>query len=119
MGSVPMTRTWFGTVELMTESESARPELAAGGTADPLAARLLAAQRLLCTPDIDPDIRLKLQLRFSSICTSLKLPAVDRARGAERLDRLIADAERARCDEPGLQAYSDNVEPEAGLRDYL
>ena len=114
-----MTRTWFGTVELMTESESTRPEPGARGTADPLAARLLAAQRLLCTPDIDPDVRLKLQLRFASICTSLKLPAADRARGAERLDRLIADAERARRHDSGAQAYSDNAEPDAGLRDYL
>ncbi len=103
----------------MTESEWARPEPGAGATADPLATRLLAAQRAICTPDMDPDIRLKLQLRFAAICTSLKLPAVDRARGAERLEGLIADAERARRDDSGTQAHSDNAESEAGLRDYL
>ncbi len=103
----------------MTEPESARPETGSRATADPLAARLLAAQRLLCAPDIDPDIRLKLQLRFAAICTSLKLPAVDRARGAERLEGLIADAERARRDDSRTQAHSDNAESDAGLRDYL
>lgn len=83
----------------MTETESAQPEptrrasaLAAGQSAgDPLAAALLRAQRLLCEADVEPDVRLRLYLRYTAICTSLKVPAANRARGAERLKRLIAD----------------------------
>jgi len=40
-------------------------------------------------------VRVRLHLRFMAICTSLKMPGANRARGAQRLDRLIADAERA------------------------
>ena len=79
----------------MTESEPAQPGRGAQAAGDTLAARLLAAQRLLCARDMDGDVRLKLQLRYAAICTSLKLPSADRVRGAERLDRLIADAELA------------------------
>jgi hypothetical protein len=122
----------FATVESMTESE---PEQSAGrppglpavepgpgahATGDTLAARLLAAQRLLCSPDLDGDIRLRLQLRYAAICTSLKLPAADRVRGAERLDRLIADAEVAFGQGSGTHTDSaDNAEPGAGSRDYF
>jgi len=95
----------FGRVESMSESESARSEpgaeaesgareVHAGG--DPLAARLLAVQRVLRGLNVDPDLRMRLHLRFMAICTSLKMPSANRLKGAERLDRLMADAERAR-----------------------
>ncbi|HEX6931403.1 MAG TPA: hypothetical protein VF162_04610 [Streptosporangiaceae bacterium] len=110
----------------MTESEPAQPEPGAQPAGDTLAARLLAAQRLLCALDMGPDgqvasdVRLKLQLRYAAICTSLKLPAADRARAAERLDRLIADAEMARRGEFTAPAQSeDNADPEARSGDYL
>lgn len=105
------------------QSEQAPQEPGAQAAADALAASLLAAQRLLCaleTGRAAGDVRLRLQLRYAAICTSLKLPAADRARAAERLDRLIADAELARGGEPGAQVHSaDNAEPGARSRDYL
>ncbi len=85
----------------MTESESARSELGRQADAEALAARLLAAQRVLCGLNVDPDVRMRLHLRFMAICTSLKMPAANRLRGAQRLDRLMADAERARGAETG------------------
>ncbi|HEX7993859.1 MAG TPA: hypothetical protein VF506_08045 [Streptosporangiaceae bacterium] len=116
----------------MTESEpeqaagqppgrpAAEPGPGAPPTGDTLAARLLAAQRLLCALDLDTDVRLRLQLRYAAICTSLKLPSADRARGAERLDRLIADAEVALAEGSGTHVYSaDNAEPGDGSRDYF
>ena len=146
--AVPAVRSRFGKVESMKESEPAQSELAqselaqseqaqseqaqseqappepgAQAAGDALAASLLAAQRLLCaleTGQTAGDVRLRLQLRYAAICTSLKLPAADRARAAERLDRLIADAELARRGEPGAQVHSaDNAGPEARSRDYL
>lgn len=78
----------------MTDPELARERSAAQG-ADPLAAKLLAAQQALCALSIDSDARIRLHLRFMAICTSLKLPGADKARGAERLDRLMADAEQS------------------------
>ncbi len=84
----------------MTESESAwselGSELAKEADADALAARLLAVQRVLSGLNVDPDVRMRLHLRFMAICTSLKMPTADRIRGSRRLDRLMADAERAR-----------------------
>lgn len=77
----------------MTEAE---PGLDALPGDDPLAARLLAARRALAARDMDPDVLTRLQLRFMAICTSLKMPAANRGRGSQRLDRLIADAEAAR-----------------------
>ena len=116
----------------MTESEpeqsagqppgqpAAEPGPGAHATGDPLAARLLAAQRLLCAPDLESDARLRLQLRYAAICTSLKLPSADRARAAERLARLIADAELAFGQGSGTHVYAaDNAEPGAGSRDYF
>jgi hypothetical protein len=98
----------------MTESEPAEPGLGAQPAGDPLAARLLAAQRLLCAPDIDSDARLRLRLRFAAICASLKLPSADRVRGAERLERLIADAEHAGGHDAVVQLYAaDDAEPGA------
>jgi hypothetical protein len=93
----------------MSESEPAGPEPGTRATAeaaaraegDPLAARLLAVQRTLCGLKADPDVRLRLHLRFVAICTSLKMPAANRLRGAQRLDRLMADAERAGGGETG------------------
>ena len=104
----------------MTESGAAQPGQGAQAAGDTLAARLLAAQRLLRARDMDGDVRLKLQVRYAAICTSLKLPPADRVRGAERLDRLIADAELASGQDAVPHVYSaDNAEPGAGSRDYL
>lgn len=80
----------------MTESEPGRPGLGTQAGGDPLAARLLAARRALNARDIDQDVRTRLHLRFMAICTSLKAPTANLARGARRLDQLIADAELAR-----------------------
>ncbi len=80
----------------MTESESAQSGLGAQADRDALAARLLAVQRVLADLNAEPDVRMRLHLRFMAICTSLKMPAANRMRGARRLDRLMADAERAR-----------------------
>jgi hypothetical protein len=118
--SVPALLYRFGKVDSMTESEPAQPGRGAQPAGDTLADRLLAAQRLLCARDMDGDVRLKLQLRYAAICTSLKLPSADRVRGAERLDRLIADAELAAGQDGVAHVYSaDNAEPDAGSRDYL
>jgi hypothetical protein len=84
----------------MTETEPIQPGpgLRAGALAagEPLAATLLAAQRLLSRLDVDSEVRIRLHLRYMAICTSLKMPGANRARGSERLERLIADA-RAAC----------------------
>ena len=80
----------------MTESEPGRPGPGTQAGDDPLAARLLTARRALNAQDIDAEVRTRLHLRFMAICASLKLPAANRARGAQRLDQLIADAELAR-----------------------
>jgi hypothetical protein len=85
----------------MTESESARSGLGAQAGCDALAARLLAAKRVLDGLAVDPEVRVRLHLRYMAICTSLKLPGADPERGAHRLDRLLADAERERADDAG------------------
>jgi hypothetical protein len=86
----------------VTESESAQSGLGSQADGDDaLAARLLAAQRVLCALNVDPDVRTKLHLRFMAICTSLKMPAANRIRGAQRLEQLMADAERARGGDSG------------------
>jgi hypothetical protein len=108
----------FGKVESMTDSEPSQPGLSAQAAGDILAARLLAAQRLLCALEMDSDARLRLQLRYAAICASLKLPSADPLRGAERLDRLIADAELAGGHDAAADVCaSDNAEPGAGPRD--
>jgi hypothetical protein len=110
----------FGKVEPMTESEPSEPGQGARAAGDTLAARLLAAQRLLCSLEMDDDVRLRLQLRFAAICTSLKLPSADRDRLARRLDRLIADVERESGHGAVAESYaSDNAEPGPGSRDYF
>jgi hypothetical protein len=65
---------------------------------DVLAEKLLAVQRLLAALNADSEVRIRLNLRFMAICTSLKTPGSSRARGLRRLDRLMADAEQARGD---------------------
>jgi hypothetical protein len=62
---------------------------------DVLAERLLAVQRVLARLDTDPEVRIRLNLRFMAICTSLKMPGANAIRGIRRLDRLAADAELA------------------------
>jgi hypothetical protein len=86
----------------MTESESVQSGLGSQADGDDaLAARLLAAQRVLCALNVDPEVRTRLHLRFMAICTSLKMPAANRIRGAQRLEQLMADAERARGGDSG------------------
>ncbi|HWF80891.1 MAG TPA: hypothetical protein VN695_09915 [Streptosporangiaceae bacterium] len=63
---------------------------------DVLAEKLLAVQRFLAALNADSEVRIRLNLRFMAICTSLKTPGSSRARGLRRLDRLITDAELAR-----------------------
>lgn len=99
----------------MTESEPGRPGLGTRAGDDPLAARLLAARRALYARDIDPEVRTRLHLRFMAICTSLKLPTADIARGAQRLDQLIADAELARRGTCAASARPAGM-PDAGQR---
>jgi len=70
---------------------------------DALAERLLAVQRVLTTLSADSEARIRLNLRFMAICTSLKTPGASRTRGLRRLDQLMADAERA------LGATSEDV----------
>jgi hypothetical protein len=98
----------------MTESDSAQPGPGKPPTADALAAKLLAVQRLLSELDVHPDVRLRLHLRYMAICTSLKLPAANRARGVLRLDQLAADAERARGSDRQAQSQAQT---ERGNRD--
>jgi len=79
----------------MTESEPAQLGQGNHPTADALAAKLLAVQRLIRALDVEPDVRFKLHLRYMAICTSLKLASANPTLGALRLDQLMADAERA------------------------
>jgi ribosomal protein S7 len=72
---------------------------------DALAARLLAAHRVLAALQADPDQRRRLHLRFLAICASMRLPRANRARVAERLDRLIADAASMRPSANGPAAH--------------
>jgi hypothetical protein len=109
----------------MTESEPDSRGLDAQAANDRLAGRLLAARRALNARDIDPDVRTRLYLRFRAICTSLKMPAANRGRLAQRLDRLIADAQIARrgtcaaSARPSLVSDAIVAEPDeqAGLSD--
>lgn len=65
---------------------------------DALAARLRTAQQALVALDIDADTRKRLNVRFMSICTSLKVPGANIDRGMQRLDQLMTDAAIARRD---------------------
>lgn len=68
------------------------------GAADVVAARLRAVQQALAALDADPEVRKRLNARFMTICTSLKLPDARVDRGLRRLDQLMADAQSARHD---------------------
>ncbi len=65
---------------------------------DALAARLRAAQQALIALDIDSETRKRLNIRFMSICTSLKVPGANVDRGMQRLDQLLTDAAIAQRD---------------------
>ncbi|HVB42597.1 MAG TPA: hypothetical protein VNF47_07790 [Streptosporangiaceae bacterium] len=81
------------------DSPGSGPDAAAG---DALAARLLAAQRLLSALNVEAEVRVQLHLRFMAICTALKMPGASLTRGAQRLDQLMADAERAQAQSSGM-----------------
>lgn len=67
------------------------PPFWCGEPADPVASRLLMAQRLLGSADLAGDERIRLQRRFTAICDAMKAPGADPGRSARRLDRLLAD----------------------------
>jgi hypothetical protein len=75
-----------------SEPRDARP----GTAADVLADRLLAARRVISSLSVESDVRMRLHLRLMAICAALKVPGAIDARVARRLDRLMADVERAR-----------------------
>jgi hypothetical protein len=80
----------------MSESEPAQPgpgRQAADG--DALAARILAAHRVLTDLNADAEVRIRLHQRLTAICTSLKVPGANAGRISQRLDTLLADAGRA------------------------
>jgi hypothetical protein len=63
--------------------------------ADEMAARLLMAHRLLGSSGLDGEERVRFQRRLVAIGDALKVPGADAARGAWRLDRLLADIAQA------------------------
>jgi len=65
------------------------------GGPDETARRLLIAQRLLCSSRLAADDRIRLQRRLVAIGDAAKVPGADVARGAWRLDRLLADIAQA------------------------
>lgn len=79
----------------MTEHEPARLDERGIDADDALAVRLRVAHKMLASLAMEPEAKIRLQVRFVAICTALKLPGASKARGARRLDRLIAAAERA------------------------
>jgi len=93
-------RVWQSGRVTEPEPGEARVSQDVAADGDALAERLLAAHRAVAALT-DSDVRVRLHLRFMAICTSLKLPGANRTRGAVRLDRLIADAERARSGNKG------------------
>jgi hypothetical protein len=78
----------------MSDVSSGGAEPAAKATGEALAARLLATHRALARLNVASDVRLRLNLRFMAICTSLKLPGANPASCASRLDRLMTDIAR-------------------------
>jgi hypothetical protein len=70
------------------------------GGADEMAARLLTAQRLLGSCVLAGDDRVRLQRRLVAIGDALKVPGADAARGAWRLDGLLADIAQAAAEPP-------------------
>jgi hypothetical protein len=102
----------------MTDSDPAQPGPDKEPATDAVAAKLLAVQRLLAELDVDPDVRLRLHVRYMAICTSLKLPTANQARLALRLDQLTADAQRARgdrCRQPHAPTDHGNHEQQPGV----
>ena len=83
-----------------SEPDEAKPGESAAGS-DLLAARLLAAQRLITVLNADSDVRMGLQLRLMAICTAMKAPGANVASSSGRLDQLMADIEHARRDNVG------------------
>jgi hypothetical protein len=79
-----------------SDATGSRPDSDESTNADVLADKLLAVQRVLATLNADSEVRIRLNLRFMAICTSLKMPGANAVRGIRRLDRLMADAELAR-----------------------
>jgi hypothetical protein len=65
-----------------------------GGGGEDLAGRLRLAQQLISSADLADDARTRLQRRFAAICDAVKVPGADAARGAWRLDRLLAELAR-------------------------
>jgi len=63
--------------------------------ADEMAGRLLMAQRLLGSCGLAGDDQVRFQRRLVAIGDALKVPGADAARGAWRLDRLLADIAQA------------------------
>jgi hypothetical protein len=61
------------------------------GGADEMARQLLIAQRLLRSCCLAANDRIRLQRRLVAIGDAAKVPGADVARGAWRLDRLLAD----------------------------
>jgi hypothetical protein len=70
------------------------------GRADEMAGQLLIAQRLLCSPGLAADDRIRLQRRLVAIGDAAKVPGADVERGAWRLDRLLADIAQAQGSGP-------------------
>jgi hypothetical protein len=63
--------------------------------AEDMARRLQMAQRLLGSAGLAAGTRIRLQRRLIAICDAMKSPGADPARGAWRLDLLLADLARS------------------------
>jgi hypothetical protein len=63
--------------------------------AEDMARRLQMAQRLLGSAGLAAGTRIRLQRRLVAICDAMKSPGADPARGAWRLDLLLADLARS------------------------
>jgi hypothetical protein len=63
-----------------------------------MARRLLMAQRLLGSPSLPGEVRMRFQRRLVAICDAMKAPGADAGRGAWRLDRLLIEL----SGQPGL-----------------
>jgi len=79
----------------VTQSEPRDPTPGTAAAADALAGRLLATRRVISSLNVESEVRMRLHLRLIAICAALKVPGAIEAHGARRLDRLMADAERA------------------------
>jgi hypothetical protein len=91
------------TVDIGRRDVRARGSLVARfdmGSADEMAARLLMAQRLVGSGGLADDDRVRLQRRLVAIGDALKVPGADVARGAWRLDRVLADIAQAAARPP-------------------